>query len=105
MYAFAVYVKRGTDRLFSSAFLSRILTKGTTCSHNRSKGEREMNIKNCWQQKSKVQDLRDVVILDGYKFNNRDSSKDRKINYDGDKMYTTMGLQPRCYDPGDNRRT
>lgn len=105
MYAFAVYVKRGTDRLFSSAFLSRILTKGTKCSHNRSKGEREMNIKNCWQQKSKVQDLRDVVILDGYKFNNRDSSKDRKINYDGDKMYTTMGLQPRCYDPGDNRRT
>lgn len=40
--------------------------------------EREMDIKNCWQQKGKVEDLRDVVILHDCKLVNGASSKERE---------------------------
>lgn len=39
-----------------------------------------MDIKNCWQQKGKVEDLRDVVILHDCKLVNGSSSKDGEIN-------------------------
>ena len=60
-----------------------------------------MNIKNCWQQKGKVEDLRDVVILHDCELVNGASSKDREINCNGDKMQTTV-RQPLSNDPGEN---
>lgn len=60
-----------------------------------------MDIKNCWQQKGEVEDLRDVVILQDCKLVNGASSKDREINCNGDKMQTVV-RQPLSYDPGEN---